>query len=258
MVVNHETDTTKTVDTVTTEEELEAVDTLLSLGEVLDTMPEDDDNSQLMPVGAPTNVIDVAPVPVRLEQINVDIAIANIIEAKELDKEDQNATLPIPDVDGEGVNKTMILDNMGATLTTIRDAENRPKSASLTQGSLKIKTHSLKKKTESNQRYKCSVCGVLKRTIQQVNEHHLKKHKPQICTICSHTFALASSLIRHAYDHEEKHYKCDVCDYTAHFESELKAHKIVHRKHPAFQCMVKNCGKWLQRKWELTMHIKKT
>ena len=51
------------MDTVTTEEELEAVDTLLSLGEVLDTMPEDDDNSQLMPVGAPTNVIDVAPVP---------------------------------------------------------------------------------------------------------------------------------------------------------------------------------------------------
>ena len=93
--------------------------------------------------------------------------------------------------------------------------------------------------------------------MQLVNEHHLKKHKPQICPVCRRTFALASSLIRYAYDHEEKQYHCDVCDYTSHFESELKAHKIVHRKNPAFQCMVKNCGKWFRHKWELTVHIKK-
>ena len=93
--------------------------------------------------------------------------------------------------------------------------------------------------------------------MQQVNAHHLEKHKPQICAVCGRTFALASSLIRHAYDHEEKCYKCDNCDYAAHFESEVNAHKVVHRKQPSFQCMVKNCGKWFRRKWELTMHVKK-
>ena len=61
--------------------------------------------------------------------------------------------------------------------------------------------------------------------MQQVNAHHLEKHKPQICPVCGHTFALASSLIRHAYDHEEKCYKCETCNYSAHFESELNAHK---------------------------------
>ena len=120
-----------------------------------------------------------------------------------------------------------------------------------------LKTHTLKKKAESNRRYKCSVCGVMKSSIQLVDEHHLRRHKPQICSICGRSFALASSLTRHMYDHDECHYKCDACSYTSHFESELKAHKIVHRKNPALQCIVKNSGKWFHQKWELMVHIKK-
>ena len=41
----------KTVDPVSTEEDLEAADTLLSLGEVRDDTLDDDKNSQLMPIG---------------------------------------------------------------------------------------------------------------------------------------------------------------------------------------------------------------
>ena len=257
LVTDHETDIAKTVDPVSTEEELEIADTLLSLGEVRDNTIEDDDNSQLMPVGALTIIIDAAPVPVMLDQINVDNAITSIIEAEELDKDEANITVPVPGEDDEGATKTTMTDEASTTNTALQNTENRPKSASPTQGSLKIKTHALKKKVDSNQRYKCSVCGVSTPTVQQVNKHHLKKHKPQICSICGRTFALASSLIRHMYDHEQQCYKCENCDYTAHFESELKAHKIVHRKNPAFQCMVKNCGKWFRRKWELTMHVKK-
>ena len=93
--------------------------------------------------------------------------------------------------------------------------------------------------------------------MQAVNEHHLKKHKPQVCPICRRTFALASSLIRHSYDHEEQRYQCDVCEFTSHFENELNTHKIVHRKTPTFKCMYKECGKWFMRKWELTVHLKK-
>ena len=250
------------VDPGSTEEELDAIDALLSLGEVRDNTLEDDDNAELMPVGAPTNIIDAAPVPVRLDQLNVDTAIAEIVQTEELEKQATGDVIPNPD---ENTNKPDNAENdtsipaegVVTDRPTSASTEDRPKSASPTQGSLKIKTHALKKKPESNRKYKCSVCGISKKSMQAVNEHHLKKHKPQICPICGRTFALASSLIRHSYDHEEQRYHCDVCEFTSHFESELNAHKIVHRKTPAFKCMYKDCGKWFMRKWELTVHFKK-
>ena len=234
LVVNHEVsnpelDTSKTVDTVSTEEELDAIDALLSLGNVRDDTLNKDDNAQLMPVGAPTNIIDAAPVPVRLDQLNVDTAIAGIMQTEELEQQNVDDVTPAPYE--TNTNKPADVKSDKAAEGTTDD---RPKSASPMQGSLKIKMHALKKKAISNRKYKCSVCGVSKDSMQLVNEHHLKKHKPQICPVCGRTFALASSLIRHAYDHEEKRYHCDVCDYASHFESELKAHKIVHRKKPSF------------------------
>ena len=247
-----------TVETVNTGEELEIADALLSLGEVRDDTINDD-NVQLMPVGAPTGITDAVPVPVLLDQVKVDNDIASMLETDDFNKTKSNAPVSHPGDEGED-NSLMEAATTGEpviTSTGSSNTENRPKSVSPTQGSLKIKTHVLKKKVDSNRRYKCSVCGVTKPTIQQVNEHHLKKHKPQICTVCGRTFALALSLTRHMYDHEQRCFNCDSCDYTAHFESELKAHKIVHRKNPAFQCMVKNCGKWFHCKWELTMHVRK-
>ena len=78
-----------------------------------------------------------------------------------------------------------------------------------------------------------------------------------MCGICNRMFALASSLTRHMYDHEEKKYNCDMCDYSSHIESELETHKIVHRKQPSHQCMHANCRKWFCRKWDLTLHLQK-
>ena len=240
-------------DTENTEGEIDAIDALLSLG---DTRPlDEDDNAALMPIGAPTGIVDAAPVPILLDQINVDNAIANIIDTEENEKEGQKPT--DPGGDQTDMNNPTTPEETDATSGNVPDPNPRPNSASTTQGSLQIKTHALKKKTDRNRKYKCSVCGETRSTMQQVNAHHLEKHKPQICAVCGRTFALASSLIRHAYDHEEKRYKCDNCDYAAHFESELNTHKVVHRKQPSFQCMVKNCGKWFRRKWELTMHVKK-
>ena len=260
--LNPELPSSTGVDPVSTEEELDAIDALLSLGEVRDNTLEDDDNAKLMPVGAPTNIIDAAPVPVRLDQLNVHTAIAEIVQAEEFEGQAKEDDIPNPDENtnrpNNAENDTSIPAEGSVTdRPTSASTEDRPKSASPTQGSLKIKTHALKKKPESNRKYKCSVCGISKKSMQAVNEHHLKKHKPQICPICGRTFALASSLIRHSYDHEEQRYQCDVCEFTSHFESELNAHKIVHRKTPTFKCMYKDCGKWFMRKWELTVHLKK-
>ena len=59
------------------------------------------------------------------------------------------------------------------------------------------------------------------------------------------------------YDHEEKTFNCDMCNYSSHFESELETHKIVHRKQPSHECMHANCRKWFHRKWDLTLHLQK-
>ena len=197
---NPEPDPSKTVDPVSTEEELDAIDVLLSLGGVRDDTLEEDDNAQLMPVGAPTNIVDAAPVPVRLDQLNVDTAIADIIQLEELEQQNADDVTLIP----YETNMNKPTDVKSSDSKTAEGTDDRPKSASPMQGTLKIKTHTLKRKAISNWKYKCPVCGVSKVSMQLVKEHHLKKYKPQICPVCGHTFALASSLIRHAYDHEEK------------------------------------------------------
>ena len=76
--------------TVTTEEDLVAADTLLSLIDPRDDRHNEDelDNSKLMPVSGNSNIVHAAPVPLVLDQVNVDSAIANIMAAEGI----QNAT----------------------------------------------------------------------------------------------------------------------------------------------------------------------
>ena len=139
-ILNLEMENTKTVDPVSMEEELEVADALLSLGEVHDDTLEDDDNSQLMPVGAPSQIVDAAPVTVRLDQINVDNAIADIIQSEELEKQEENVLIPAPDDNSNDEVTTNTADTGDNTTTSaaVDDAASRPKSASPTQGSLKI------------------------------------------------------------------------------------------------------------------------
>ena len=85
------------------------------------------------------------------------------------------------------------------------------------------------KKPAVKRSFKCSECNTVKQTIQKLNKHHREKHNPQMCGICNQTFQLASSLTRHMYEHEDKRFKCDSCDYSSHFASELEVHKIVHQ-----------------------------
>ena len=100
-------------------------------------------------------------------------------------------------------------------------------SVNTKKGLLKTKMYVLKK-PEVKRSFKCSECNAVKSSIQKLNEHHRKMHNPQMCGICNRTFALASSLTRHMYEHEVKRFKCDSCDYSSHFASELEVHKIVH------------------------------
>ena len=235
---------------VSTEEERDAAETLLSLGEARDnTLDDDDENTMLMPIGGPNPVVDVAPEPIKLDQVDVDKAIAELIQNNEDDQTDladktENKT-PTVDVD---CDKVVEAEPKGAA------KETEPN----TRGKLKTKTYVLKKKVETRKRtFKCSECNVTKRTIKELNTHHEECHNPQICGVCGKLFKLASSLARHMYEHNKPKFKCDKCDYMCQFASELTTHRIVHHKNPSHQCMKANCGKWFMRKWDLTLHLQK-
>ena len=235
-----------TTGAVSTEEERDAAETLLSLGEVRDdTLDDDDDNAMLMPIGGPNPVVDVAPEPIRLDQVNVDNAIAELIQNNEDDQTDLADKTPTAKVDR---------DNVVAAEPKSAAKESEPN----TRGKLRTKTYALKKKVEARKRtFKCSECNVTKRTIKELNAHHEECHNPQICGVCGKLFKLASSLARHMYEHNRPKFSCDKCDYMCQFASELTTHKIVHHKNPSHQCMKANCGKWFMRKWDLTLHLQK-
>ena len=234
-----------------TSEDLEAANTLLSLGDSLeDTLEEDDENALLMPIGGANNPEDIAPQPIRLDRDSVDNTIAELVETEELKKATEK----------ERMNPTVTLlaptDRLQMPMDPPPVMQPPDVSVNTKKGSLITKTYVLKK-PEVKRSFKCSECNTVKQTIQKFNEHHRKKHNPQMCGICNRTFALASSLTRHMYVHKEKRFKCDSCDYSSHFVSELEVHKIVHRTNPSHQCMHANCGKWFRRKCDLSLHLQK-
>ena len=68
------------------EEELDAANVLLSLGDIRDGT-QDNENVNLMAIGGQNVPIDAAPEPIKLDQVSVDNAIANLIQAEEQNKE---------------------------------------------------------------------------------------------------------------------------------------------------------------------------
>ena len=208
--------------TTDTEEELDTAATLLSLGTIRDdTLDEDTENAELMPIGGQNAPVDAAPEPIRLDQVSMDNTIAGLIQEDEvLDKQKLDSTGHNAENHEENVTKATTENS-----TTVK-------------GALKMKTYALKKKAINKCRsFKCSECKEVKKTIKELNIHHRECHNPQICGICNRLFKLVSSLTRHMYKHTEPKFNCDQCDYRCQFESELQTHKITHRKNPSYQCM---------------------
>ena len=123
------------------------------------------------------------------------------------------------------------------------------------RGAFKSQLYGLRKSRPKDCAYKCQVCSKSKCSMEDLNIHHWKNHDPQKCGICGKTFDLASSRVHHMYSHYVRKYHCDKCSYHCFFNSELEAHKIVHRENPSFKCMHPKCGQWFKRKGELFLHV---
>ena len=140
-------------ETENTEEEIDTIDAVLRLGDPHDNLIDEYDNAALMPIGAPTGIVDAAPVPILLDQINVDNAIANIIDTEENEKEAQKST--DPSGDQTDVNNSTTPEEKDPTSGNVPDPNPPLNSASSTHGSLQIKTHILKKKTDRSLSVQC-------------------------------------------------------------------------------------------------------
>ena len=147
-------------------EDLEAANTLLSLGDSLeDTLEEDDENSLLMPIGGANNPGDIAPQPIRLDRDSVDNTIAELVETEELkkitEKEITNPTVALPSP----------TDQLQAPMDPPPVVHSPDVSDNTKTGSLITKTYVLKKPVVKRS-FKCSECNMVKQTIQKLNEHH--------------------------------------------------------------------------------------
>ena len=275
----------QTLEAHSTEEELDAADTLLSLSTVHENLDlgtdEFEDNSLLMPIGGQPPIEDVAPEPLRLGQVEIDIEIARIITAEEQEKLETSNTGALSGVPDHHTTTTMVNTENRSDNVVSSEANKEPDNSNVqnenahkgaqpktqagkaselesnkgSHGAFRSQLYSLKSRTPKDRSYRCRICGVTKRSTESLNAHHRKRHEKLNCTVCGKTFDLDTSLKHHMYSHFLRKFYCDRCDYHSHFQSELESHKITHRENPSYQCMYPKCGKWFKHKGELTLHI---
>ena len=169
-----------------TEEEMDAAAALLSLGEMgNETLDDNNENAELMPIGGQNVPLDIAPQPIRLDQLSVDNVIAEMTQAND-QLEDISANMKTEEqAEVQTVAKPddATKDNTTGTKSTLPAApppasENKQDLA--TKGTLRTKTYTLKKKTNTKHRsLKCSECDVVKKSIRELNIHHEECHNPK-------------------------------------------------------------------------------
>ena len=245
------------------DQEFNAAQALIALGDSLESTVDDiDENAMLMPIGGRGVLpLDVAPQPLQLDQVNVDAAIAEMVQTEEHELMPRtDVTNNEPEYDKNDATKDdkgepAPEDEDDVPLATLAKTLDDPKAK--VKGVLKTKLYGLKKKPTSNRSFKCPLCETWKSTTHRLNEHFKRRHPPMQCGICGRSFDIPSSLSRHMYDHDVRRYNCNKCEQSFHFESELKSHWVSHRSKskPSFQCMKSKCGRWFMRKWDLTQHL---
>ena len=258
--------------------EFDAVDALLSLSTPRDITTDNvlDENSSLMLVGGPTPYEDINPVPIHLDQVTVDGAIAEIVEQEDIldstqlstvnnseissvqaddsKTQDKNTKENITEDDVSGVQPSLsggqtTLQMHGKSPGNSKMALDCDSEPSKSKGVIKVTAYGIKKKSNSDGRsYRCSICGVRKHSVGNLNAHHRRRHEAQMCCICGKVFELASTLTHHMYTHDERRFFCEKCWYHCHFESELKKHNVTHHSQPSHQCMRKTVDDGLSEK----------
>ena len=95
-------------------------------------------------------------------------------------------------------------------------------------------------------------------TVKNWNLHHLRKHyevKYQ-CSTCLKWIKTPNRFNEHKYTNREATFKCGRCIKTFYFESGLKLHKHLHKRHKTYKCFSKDCKKIYKWPQDLLRHVK--
>ena len=237
--------TTQT-DAATTEDEEDAAEALLRLGDDMNLGPIDD-NSELMPIGGTGEGIprDAVPVPIKLSEKDVQEAVHNL---------DMLADCNNNMVNNESARKSEQPPLNNKAPPTNNKEETPPNSPP--KGKLEVKEYGIKKKSDDEKlKFKCVQCPMRFKTRKQSNKHYIENHQSLLCDKCNKVFKMPASLTLHQYDHEEMRYVCNRCGKGFHFKGQLTQHKVDHRSTRTFQCMHSGCGRWFKRKGDLVLHL---
>ena len=237
---SHIQNTTLT-DAATTEDEEDAAEALLRLGDDMNLGPIDD-NSTLMPIGGTGEGVakDAVPVPIEFSEKDVQEAVRNM------------GTNTIADDNNNTVNEENVSNPVRSPLNNLDVPENnnspvKTPPTSLRKGKLELKEYGIKKKAENEKlRFKCVQCPMRFKTCKESNKHYVDTHQPLLCEKCKKVFKTPASLSLHQYDHEELRYVCKRCGKGFHFKGQLTQHNVDHRSTRTFQCMHSGCGCWFK------------
>ena len=249
-VINQLTNTEPPPEVTTTEDELDAVDALLSLSSTLNvgSNPDTDlgmeDNALLVPIGGQAICEDIAPTDSKLDQIAVDSEIARLIDAEEQTKLDTPPTQkPLLGVQEEDATDSRLLsvERDGKKQDTI-DKSAEPSSlkgvqpaadASLSQ------TGSVPDSSESTLKPSTSGSGARPKVADP------KKQTGTRGAFKSQLFGLRRKAPK------DRSYKCQICGKSKRSMEALNEH---HRgRHDPQKCGV--CGKIFDLATSLAHHM---
>ena len=111
-------------------------------------------------------------------------------------------------------------------------------------------------KTKKSRMFKCVRCGVLCKTIAELNEHFISKHRKLKCPDCDKSFTKPQSYQKHMYLHKNSKHMCDTCGKGFSFRSQLIAHLPVHSNLHEHHCTSPKCNKSFTHAGDLKKHVR--
>ena len=140
--------------------------------------------------------------------------------------------------------------------------ENKPDSCTENTGTavLKLKgafktTHHGVKHFRRKRSFKCSKCEYRCNTVKELNVHYRGNHSRSLCDICYKPFVNPVALKKHKLSHTLHKYPCRSCDKTFAYESQLKEHRIKHRRLAMHKCNRGNCPRVFKHESDLDKHV---
>ena len=252
-------------DTCTTTDEEDAIEALLALGELPDTINTADvqnENEQLMPIGNFNAGVDINPVEIKLGTDDVAKAIAEIPADHRF-----KPSVPNTKADASPAVENSNKDKSTSELGTNQSPKTPPKinndttdnpvpdPTSPNKGTLKVTKYGLRKSHHKTRFYKCQNCGKCEKSVRELNDHHRQANPPLLCSDCNKIFYVPSTFQLHLYEHQkDKKFTCETCGQKFSFKGQLDQHKIVHQSIKTHKCMAKDCDRWFMWKADLKVH----